>query len=134
MGATDGGRGAGRVGGCLNYGAPDEPIERVRAAYGDTNFARLCQLKRRYDPLNLFRFNHNIPTRCEVAPIEYREAFATASAARTSLLAAQIAAPALRGLAIASERQKSRLPTRPQLPSAPAMQPPARRGAGQLRR
>jgi FAD/FMN-containing dehydrogenase len=44
----------------LNYGAPDEPIERVRAAYGD-NFERLSQLKRRYDPHNLFRFNHNIP-------------------------------------------------------------------------
>jgi FAD/FMN-containing dehydrogenase len=49
------------AGGYLNYGAPDEPIERVRAAYGDTNFERLSQLKRRYDPHNLFRFNHNIP-------------------------------------------------------------------------
>jgi hypothetical protein len=49
------------VGGYLNYGAPDEPIERVRAAYGDTNFQRLCQLKHRDDPLNLFLFNHNIP-------------------------------------------------------------------------
>jgi FAD/FMN-containing dehydrogenase len=49
------------AGGYLNYGAPDEPIERVRAAFGDTNFERLSQLKRRYDPHNLFRFNHNIP-------------------------------------------------------------------------
>ena len=48
-------------GGYLNYGAPDEPIERVRAAYGDANFERLRQVKRRYDPHNLFRFNHNIP-------------------------------------------------------------------------
>ncbi|MGB6587274.1 MAG: FAD-binding oxidoreductase [Pseudolabrys sp.] len=48
-------------GGYLNYGAPDEPIERVRAAYGDANFERLLQVKRRYDPHNLFRFNHNIP-------------------------------------------------------------------------
>ncbi len=48
-------------GGYLNYGAPDEPIERVRAAYGDTTFERLRRLKRRYDPGNLFRFNHNIP-------------------------------------------------------------------------
>ena len=48
-------------GGYLNYGAPDEPIERVRAAYGDANFERLQQVKRRYDPHNLFRFNHNIP-------------------------------------------------------------------------
>jgi FAD/FMN-containing dehydrogenase len=49
------------AGGYLNYGAPDEPIERVRAAYGDANFERLRQLKRRYDPHNLFPFNHNIP-------------------------------------------------------------------------
>jgi FAD/FMN-containing dehydrogenase len=49
------------AGGYLNYGAADEPIERVRAAYGDANFERLSQLKRRYDPHNLFRFNHNIP-------------------------------------------------------------------------
>ena len=48
-------------GGYLNYGAPDEPVERVRAAYGDSNFERLRQVKRRYDPHNLFRFNHNIP-------------------------------------------------------------------------
>ena len=48
-------------GGYRNYGAPDEPIERVRAAYGDANFERLRQVKRRYDPHNLFRFNHNIP-------------------------------------------------------------------------
>jgi FAD/FMN-containing dehydrogenase len=48
-------------GGYLNYGAPDEPIERVRAAYGDAKFGRLRQVKRRYDPNNLFRFNHNIP-------------------------------------------------------------------------
>jgi FAD/FMN-containing dehydrogenase len=49
------------AGGYLNYGAPDEPIERVRAAYGDSNFERLRQLKQRYDPNNMFRFNHNIP-------------------------------------------------------------------------
>ena len=45
----------------LNYGAPDEPAERVRAAYGHAKFERLRQVKRRYDPHNLFRFNHNIP-------------------------------------------------------------------------
>ena len=48
-------------GGYLNYGAPDEPIERVRAAYADANFERLRQVKRRYDPHNRFCFNHNIP-------------------------------------------------------------------------
>jgi FAD/FMN-containing dehydrogenase len=49
------------AGGYLNYGAPDEPIERVRAAYGGSNFERLRQVKQRYDPNNMFRFNHNIP-------------------------------------------------------------------------
>jgi FAD/FMN-containing dehydrogenase len=48
-------------GGYLNYGAPDEPIERVRAAYGEAKFERLRRAKRRFDPHNLFRFNHNIP-------------------------------------------------------------------------
>ena len=33
----------------------------MRAAYGDAKFERLRQIKRRYDPANLFRFNHNIP-------------------------------------------------------------------------
>jgi FAD/FMN-containing dehydrogenase len=32
-----------------------------RAAYGDAHFKRLRQAKRRYDPHNLFRLNHNIP-------------------------------------------------------------------------
>lgn len=33
---------------------------QVRAAYGD-NFRRLVELKRKYDPTNLFRVNQNIP-------------------------------------------------------------------------
>ena len=48
-------------GGYVNYGAPDEPVDRVRAAYGDAIFERLRQAKRRYDPDNLFRINHNVP-------------------------------------------------------------------------
>jgi FAD/FMN-containing dehydrogenase len=48
-------------GGYVNYMSADEPIERVRSAFGPVRFARLVELKRRYDPDNLFRFNHNIP-------------------------------------------------------------------------
>jgi FAD/FMN-containing dehydrogenase len=43
-----------------NY-AMDEPAERVRAAFGPERFDRLARVKRRYDPDNVFRFNHNIP-------------------------------------------------------------------------
>jgi FAD/FMN-containing dehydrogenase len=48
-------------GGYANYMAPDEPVERVRAAFGDEAFARLQALKRRYDPTNVLRRNQNIP-------------------------------------------------------------------------
>jgi FAD/FMN-containing dehydrogenase len=44
-----------------NYANADEPIERVRAAFGDGRWDRLRAVKRRYDPDNVFRFNHNIP-------------------------------------------------------------------------
>jgi hypothetical protein len=48
-------------GGYLNYGAPDEPVERIRAAFGDKKYDRLRAITRRFDPDNLVRFNHNIP-------------------------------------------------------------------------
>jgi len=48
-------------GGYLNYGATDEPLARVEAAFGSEKFARLREIKRRYDPGNVLRFNHNIP-------------------------------------------------------------------------
>jgi FAD/FMN-containing dehydrogenase len=48
-------------GGYLNYGSPDEPVERIRAAFGEAKFARLQHAKRRWDPDNRFRFNSNIP-------------------------------------------------------------------------
>ena len=44
----------------VNYMAPDTTVDRVRAAYGDAKYARLQELKRRFDPDNTFRFNHNI--------------------------------------------------------------------------
>jgi FAD/FMN-containing dehydrogenase len=37
----------------------DEPAERVRSAYG-SNWQRLTEIKRRYDPDNVFRHNANI--------------------------------------------------------------------------
>jgi FAD/FMN-containing dehydrogenase len=48
-------------GGYVNYMQADEPVERVRAAFGDRSFKRLRALKSRYDPDNLLHRNQNIP-------------------------------------------------------------------------
>jgi FAD/FMN-containing dehydrogenase len=48
-------------GGYVNYMQADEPIERVRGAFGDEAFERLRALKSRYDPNNVLRRNANIP-------------------------------------------------------------------------
>jgi FAD/FMN-containing dehydrogenase len=48
-------------GGYVNYMQADEPIERVRAAFGNERFARLQALKTRHDPENVLRRNQNIP-------------------------------------------------------------------------
>ena len=43
----------------LNYLGDDQGADAVRGAYGP-NYDRLVELKRRYDPENIFRHNHNI--------------------------------------------------------------------------
>ena len=48
-------------GGYANYMQADEPLERVRAAFGADSFARLRALKSRYDPDNVLHRNQNIP-------------------------------------------------------------------------
>lgn len=55
-------RHAQRGGGYLNIESysRSHDLSRVKETFGD-NFARLQKLKQRYDPMNLFRFNYNIP-------------------------------------------------------------------------
>jgi FAD/FMN-containing dehydrogenase len=43
----------------LNYLGDDQGVDAVQAAYGP-NYDRLLDLKRRYDPENVFHHNHNI--------------------------------------------------------------------------
>ena len=56
--------GDGRCGGApgvyVNF-LSDEGPERVREAYPGATWDRLVEVKRRYDPDNLFRRNQNIP-------------------------------------------------------------------------
>ena len=47
-------------GGYVNYSPVDESADRIKAAYGADRYARLVAIKRRLDPDNVFRFNHNI--------------------------------------------------------------------------
>lgn len=47
--------------GFLNFLAPGSTPEVVQAAYSDAAYQRLQQVKRTWDPDNLFRYTHNIP-------------------------------------------------------------------------
>jgi hypothetical protein len=48
----------------VNFMTDDGPA-RIRAAYPGRTWARLAEIKRRYDPTNLFRLNQNIPPATE---------------------------------------------------------------------
>jgi FAD/FMN-containing dehydrogenase len=43
----------------LNYLGDDQAEDAIRAAYGP-NYDRLREVKRRYDPDNVFHLNHNL--------------------------------------------------------------------------
>jgi FAD/FMN-containing dehydrogenase len=51
---------AGRM--MVNFLSPDEATvpAQVRAAYGEGRYDRLAQVKKAYDPRNMFCMNHNI--------------------------------------------------------------------------
>jgi hypothetical protein len=43
-----------------NFIEPDEGVARLRASYGEDKYARLVELKHKWDPDNVFRLNQNI--------------------------------------------------------------------------
>ena len=45
----------------VNYIGAGESPDRVRAAFGADKYNKLVEIKRKYDPTNLFRMNQNIP-------------------------------------------------------------------------
>lgn len=49
------------AGACLSFLSGAISPETLRSAYAPADFERLTVLKRRYDPANVFRINHNIP-------------------------------------------------------------------------
>jgi FAD/FMN-containing dehydrogenase len=61
--ASDAVRPQAMVGQYVNFLGNDQgdPFQQALAVYGDMKLGRLIELKRRYDPENLFRINHNIP-------------------------------------------------------------------------
>jgi FAD/FMN-containing dehydrogenase len=51
------------VGGYFNYLGHDATAEDIASAFGDERFRRLVEIKTKYDPTNMFRFNQNIAPR-----------------------------------------------------------------------
>ena len=49
----------------------DEGQDRVRAAYGDKNYAKLAGIKRQYDPENVFHRNQNIKPAYQLEHVMY---------------------------------------------------------------
>ena len=47
----------------VNFMAAEDADDPAARVYGSGASARLGALKKRYDPANLFRINHNIPAR-----------------------------------------------------------------------
>jgi FAD/FMN-containing dehydrogenase len=45
----------------VNYIGAGEAPDRVRAAFGADKFKQLVEIKRKYDPTNVFQMNQNIP-------------------------------------------------------------------------
>lgn len=45
----------------LGHEGAGDPRAEALAVYGQAKLERLIALKRRYDPENVFRLNHNIP-------------------------------------------------------------------------
>ena len=50
----------GAPGAYVNFLA-DEGPDRIKDAYPEATYERLAQVKKRYDPDNLFRLNQNVP-------------------------------------------------------------------------
>jgi FAD/FMN-containing dehydrogenase len=55
------GLGPHRAGVYVNFLDSDDDTSRIREAYGDDTLARLAEVKRTYDPENVFHVNKNIP-------------------------------------------------------------------------
>ena len=82
--------GTGRI--YVNFQTADEPDARIRAAYG-SNYARLAEIKARYDPDNLFRSNRNVRPQARTPQARSRDGSAWTGSPSTRV--ARTRAPAM---------------------------------------